>query len=199
MKILHEIPGRVRVYYPDLKMSPNICRQITYSLSARQGIISVRTEPRISTVVVYYDQAALSFDQVIRILSVFELYDDGQLLSRDFWQQSASLRRAVQRSAVSGVLLTMSYATHFLQHPNALLDVFTTIFTGYTVLSHGDRKQGRIRHPDIITAFITSFALGPTKMTEVALTSWIVNALELIQDYHQLNEHQQKMLTQTAF
>jgi hypothetical protein len=198
MEILHEIPGRVRVYYPDLKMTPNICRQINYSLLARQGITSVRTEPRISTVTVYYNQQLLTFDQVIRILLLFGLYDDGQLLSRDFWQQSASLRRAVQRSAVSGALLTASYVAHFLQRPSSMLDIFTTIFTGYTVLSHGDRKQGRIKHPDIITAFITSFALGPTKMTEVALTSWIVNVLELAQDYHQLNEHQHKMVTQAV-
>lgn len=195
MEILSEIPGRIRVHYQDLTMTSDICRQMETTLAARPGITYVRPEPRISTLLVKYDTTVLTFDRVIQILSTFSLYDDGETLSTEYYRQERSLHRAVQRSIISGCLLAGSYAFHFLNAPSRMLDAFATVYTGYTVLSHGDREHGRLHHPDIITGFITSLTLGPSKMTEVALTSWVMNIFELREDYHRLMAHHRHLIS----
>ncbi|KRL01638.1 HMA2 domain-containing protein [Liquorilactobacillus capillatus] len=190
MLILHEIPGRIRVYYETLVFSEKNCRRIQTSLSQKEGIIDFRIEPRITTLTVRYDPEILELNEVVRTLLVFQLYNDGEHISKTYVQGQKSFEREVQRSATSGILLATSFGLKLLGYPNVLIDTFATVFTGYTILSHGDRRKGRIHHPDILTAFITSFTLGPKKMTEVALTSWVINVLELINDYQKLHNHQ---------
>lgn len=190
MLILHEIPGRIRVYYETLVFSEKNRRRIQGNLAQKKGILSFRVEPRITTLTVRYDPAVLDLNEVVRTLLVFQLYNDGEYISRTYVQGQKSFEREVQRSAISGILLAASFGLKLVGYPNVLLDTFATVFTGYTILSHGDRRKGRFHHPDVLTAFITSFTLGPKKMTEVALTSWVINLLELINDYQKLNNHQ---------
>ncbi|WP_311406732.1 HMA2 domain-containing protein [Liquorilactobacillus uvarum] len=190
MLILHEIPGRIRVYYETLVFSEKNCRRIQLNLSQKKGILSFRVEPRITTLTVRYDSETLDLNEVVRMLLIFQLYNDGEHISKTYVQGQKSFEREVKRSATSGVLLAASFGLKLVGYQNVLIDTFATVFTGYTILSHGDRRKGRFHHPDVLTAFITSFTLGPKKMTEVALTSWAINLLELINDYQKLNNHQ---------
>jgi hypothetical protein len=196
--ILHEIPGRIRVCYPELSMNKRIQKQIEHNLSQTSGVNFIRVEPVISTVTVKYDTTVTRFENVFAVLNSFRYYTKNGNIEEKYSVSIQSFNRAVQRSAISGLLLGGSYLMKALNSPNTQLDLIATVFTGYTVLSHGDRNHDRIHHPDILTAFITSFALGPGKMTEAALTSWIMNVLELTQDYRRIKDRNEILTRETV-
>ncbi|HLQ39721.1 MAG TPA: hypothetical protein VK118_02010 [Tetragenococcus sp.] len=186
MAVLHELPGRIRVYYPYLKMNEEICQRMMKTINEHDGFDNIRIEPRIATVLVHYDKEKYSIREVIDLLSTFQYLSEGTKVLGSYSEKRRSLERASHRALTSGILLTASYGLKALSQSNPMVDTLAIVYTGYTVLSHGDRQGGRLHHPDVITAFISSVALGPQKMTEVALTSWIMNIFELFQEYRDL-------------
>lgn len=190
--VLHDIPGRIRVHYPTLVFSQLIQLRIKRNLMELNGVTSTRIEPRIGTLTVLYDPQKIRICELIEILASFSYYKDAPQVSDKTARNWQSFQRARNRSFVSGGLLAGNYFLKLVGQPNSMLDVFSTIYTGYTVLSHGDRQKGRIHHPDILTGLITSVTLGPNKMNEVALTSWLMNLFEVYRDYQELNNQRIK-------
>lgn len=185
--VLHDIPGRVRVYYSTLDFSERITLRIKRNLTELNGVEHTRIEPRIGTLTVRYDPREIRICDLIEVLASFSYYQDAPQFSEKTSRNWQSFQRARNRSLVSGSLLVSNYFLKLIGRPSSMLDIFSTIYTGYTVLSHGDRQKGRIHHPDILTGLITSVTLGPNKMNEVALTSWLMNLFEVYRDYQELN------------
>lgn len=189
MAVLHDISGRIRVYYPQLIFSDEVAQRMERNLVELLGVQKVRMEPRIGTITVGYDPEQLRAYDLIQALLSFSYYEDTPLISNQNAKNWQSFYRARNRSVVSGCLLVGNYLFKLAGKPSSTLDIFSTIYTGYTVLSHGDRKKGQIRHPDILTGLISSVTLGPGKMNEVAFTSWLMNLFELYHDYQELMRH----------
>jgi hypothetical protein len=69
VKLLHAVPGRIRVRIPRIKNDPEYAARIGERLRALPGITAVAASPVTASVVVRYDDATTSFPELIPGLS----------------------------------------------------------------------------------------------------------------------------------
>jgi cation transport ATPase len=73
VKVVHAIPGRVRLKYHRLRKSPQMSRTIHGKLSAIKGVKRAEANPTTSSVVVHYDPGQKSIELFLEIAAVFGL------------------------------------------------------------------------------------------------------------------------------
>jgi hypothetical protein len=73
LKIVHAIPGRVRLKYHRLKKSPQISRTLHSKLSSIKGVTKAEANPTTGSVVVHYDPGQKSMELFLEIAAVFGL------------------------------------------------------------------------------------------------------------------------------
>src|SRR5271157_3939354 len=67
-KVMHEIPGRLRIKNSVIHRKSDLCQAIERELMSVLGVDSYKTNPLTSTVLVQYDPKELSRDQIIEII-----------------------------------------------------------------------------------------------------------------------------------
>jgi hypothetical protein len=92
IKVVHAIPGRVRVKISHLKEDPALAREVQERLSAVQGIRQVEVNPVTGSVLVLYDRTALeSLDSLLSLAAWFSsLFPDLEFGDVDGWITSAN-------------------------------------------------------------------------------------------------------------
>jgi Heavy metal associated domain 2 len=92
IKIVHAIPGRVRVKLSRLKENPALVREIQERLPAVQGIQRVEVNPVTGSVLVVYDRTELeSLDSLLSLAEWFgPLFPDFELSELEDWLASAN-------------------------------------------------------------------------------------------------------------
>ncbi|WP_210611013.1 HMA2 domain-containing protein [Priestia flexa] len=177
--VLHDIPGRIRFHIPALKDKENY-EEIEHMFSSLKGISSVRIEPVIQTMLIYYDSTQLSRKTIFRYVSIFFQQTRLDPLDDIMIQMDPATRKDWLRTLFSGgLLLLAAIRKSSFYKPDALV-YGAVAATGYTVLSHG--SSNKIRHPDILTGIVTMLSLGPSNMLYVAMITWTVNVLELLHE-----------------
>ncbi|MEH7584965.1 HMA2 domain-containing protein, partial [Priestia megaterium] len=177
--ILHDIPGRIRFHIPALRDKKNHV-EIEHMFSALKGITSVRIEPTIQTMLIYYDVSQLSRNTIFRYVSIFFQQTRLDPLDDIMIQMDPATRNDWLRTLFSGGLLLLAGIRKSSFHKPDALVYGAVVATGYTVLSHG--TSNKMRHPDILTGIVTMLSLGPSNMLYVAMITWIVNVLELLHE-----------------
>lgn len=177
--ILHDIPGRLRIHVPTLRIEQQYEKISTLFLSIK-GIQQVKIQPIIQTLLIQYDQDEISRNHLLKCVSSFFRQDQAFPLNGVISHMMPNMRGSVIRSLIAGGLLLVAYlqGTSFKQ-PTPLA-YGAVIATGYAVLSHG--TQDKLRHPDILTGILSLVSLGPSNMLHGAMITWAVNVLELLHE-----------------
>jgi Heavy metal associated domain 2 len=92
MKVVHAIPGRVRVKIARLKENPVLAREVQARLSAVQGIQHVEVNPVTGSVLVLYDRTAFeSLDSMLSLAPWFSpLFPDIEFRELEDWPASVN-------------------------------------------------------------------------------------------------------------
>ena len=177
--ILHDIPGRLRLHVPALRIEQQY-EEISSLFLSLTGVRDVKIQPIIQTLLIQYDQNEITRNHLLKCVSAFFQQDQAFPLNSVIGQLEPKIRGNIIRSLIAGGLLLVAYlqGTSFKQ-PTALA-YGAVIATGYAVLSHG--TQNKLRHPDIITGILSLVSLGPSNMLHGAMITWAVNVLELLHE-----------------
>ncbi|REB07224.1 hypothetical protein DVB69_10265 [Sporosarcina sp. BI001-red] len=175
-KIIHHIPGRMRLYVPVLKYTDDQ-ESICELFQSIKGIQNVRIEPKIGAMIIDYDSIHMCPDRLIRNIGLFfhQNADDFRMLQN----QSATTRKDLLKSMVTGVLLLIAFIRKTKNPMPDLFDYLVVISTSFTVLTHGENK---ISHPDVLTGIVSMASLGSRKILQVSLLTWIVNLIEVMSE-----------------
>jgi hypothetical protein len=176
--IVHEIPGRIRLIIPALGERKDY-KSIEKMFSSLNGIVGVRIEPLIHSMMVEYNAQMLSRNVLLNYISIFFKQIRYDPLDDLMVHVKPTVRRDLFRSLLSGVLLLIAYSRKTSGPRPDLLDYLVTVSTAYTVLSHGTNK---LRHPDVITGIISMFSLGTNNILQVSAITWVVNLFEIFHD-----------------
>ena len=88
----HNVPGRLRVKIPTLTGSPARMKAVENLLASLAGIEHIKTNTLTGSVVVNYDPDLLSAQQIIRLLTDHEYFDDANAITHDELVQSAATK-----------------------------------------------------------------------------------------------------------
>ena len=177
IKILHSIPGRIRLSIPALSRisQPSAIKGVLQSI---RGIDEVRVEPIIKTVLIKYDAKKRRVTDILQYLTMF-FPQSNQEPSMQLFSKREGIKKDIWRSILSGSLLLIAFLRKNIKaHPD-MFDYLAVISTSYTVLSHGENK---LRHPDVLTGLISIVSLGSHNILQLALATWIVNLVEVFND-----------------
>ncbi|MFC0524476.1 HMA2 domain-containing protein [Pontibacillus salicampi] len=177
--IIHDIPGRLRLIIPALYDKKDY-EQINQMFSSIKGIEQVRIEPIIQSMVISYNQEMINKKNILRFISLFFKQTRFDPLDNIMVNFKPNQRKDFLRSLVTGILLLVAYLNKSSGSVPGMLDYAVVISTAYTVLSHGENHK--LRHPDVITGIVSMLSLGVGNILHVAMVTWAVNALELLND-----------------
>jgi hypothetical protein len=108
VRLVHAIPGRIRVRIPRIKNDPDYAARIGERLRALPGITGVEASPVTASVVVRYDEAATSFPDLIPGLS--ETFRAHLLPEIERERIEAMLRASPNGSAATTTLTSRVYS-----------------------------------------------------------------------------------------
>ncbi len=175
-KIIHHIPGRMRLYVPALKYTDDQ-ESICELFQSIKGIQHVRIEPIIGAMIVDYDSSHMSSNRLTRSIGLFfhQNADDFRVLQNN----SATARKDLLKSMVTGILLLIAFIRKTKNPMPDLFDYLVVISTSFTVLTHGENK---INHPDVLTGIVSMASLGSKRILQVSLLTWVVNLIEVLSE-----------------
>lgn len=175
-KVVHSVPGRLRLHIPILKQMDEYS-SIEELFQSIKGVRYVRIEPIIQTMLIEYDEQEIEKQVVLRNVGLFfnQISEDMGFVM----DHSGNLRGDLVKSFVSGVLLLIAFMRKNGSMRPDVFDYLVVISTSYTVLSHGENRLG---HPDVLTGIISMVSLGAQNILKVSLVTWLVNLIEVISD-----------------
>lgn len=175
-KIIHSLPGRIRLSIPALKQMEEH-QAIAKLFASIKGIRYVRIEPIIQTMLIQFDPSEIRQRIVLRNVSLFfqQISEDLRFTSN----QPAKHRGDLIKSIVSGILLFIAFVRKNGSIRPDLFDYLVVISTSYTVLSHG---KNRLSHPDVLTGIVSMVSMGAQNILKISLLTWIVNFIEVVSD-----------------
>lgn len=175
-KVVHSIPGRVRLHIPILKQMEEYA-SIAELFESIKGVRHVRIEPIIQTMLIEYDPQVLKKQVVLRNVGLFfnQISEDMRFMT----DPKGNLRGDLLKSFVSGILLLIAFLRKNGSTRPDVFDYLVVISTSYTVLSHGEDRLG---HPDVLTGIISMVSLGAQNILKISLVTWLVNLIEVVSD-----------------
>ncbi|MGN1400797.1 MAG: HMA2 domain-containing protein [Bacillus sp. (in: firmicutes)] len=181
-KIVHSIPGRIRLIIPSLS-STNEHSTIEKLFLSVTGINRVRIEPIIQSMVIEYDPLRTDLSHLLEFVVLFS--PRVQETQVPLFSPKGDLQKDLLRSVVTGILLLIAFLRKTVKHRPDAFDYLVVISTSYTVLSHGENK---LRHPDVITGLISMLSLGSQNILQVAMVTWAVNMIEVFNDLRRTSQ-----------
>ncbi|MGR9047494.1 HMA2 domain-containing protein [Halobacillus faecis] len=176
--IVHDIPGRLRLIIPALYDKRDY-DQIQDMFTSIKGIESVRIEPTIQSMTISYVKELINRKVILRFISLFFKQTRFDPLDNIMVNIAPAQRKDFLRSLVTGFLILIAYLNNKPGKVPGMLDYAVVISTAYTVLSHGENK---FRHPDVITGIVSMLSIGAGNILQVAMVTWAVNVIELLND-----------------
>lgn len=169
--ILHSIPGRIRLHIPALANQIDHTN-IEKAFGNLQGFELVTIQPITKSMTIKYDHRVLQHIDVIRFVQLFFSADSAVAAS----EQTRDIKKDIQHTLFSGVLLLASYYRKNTAVNANMLDYFMVATTTYTVSSRGDHK---LTKPDMIKALVSMFSSGTSGVLQSALVVYILNIVQL--------------------
>ncbi|WP_027954574.1 HMA2 domain-containing protein [Halobacillus kuroshimensis] len=176
--IVHDIPGRLRLIIPAL-YDKKEHGQIQDMFTSIKGIQKVNIEPAIQSMTVHYSKDVINRKIILRFISLFFKQTQFDPLDNIMINIAPAQRKDFFRSLVTGFLILLAYLNNKPGSVPGMLDYAVVISTAYTVLSHGENK---LRHPDVLTGIVSMLSIGAGNILQVAMVTWAVNVLELLND-----------------
>jgi copper chaperone CopZ len=93
---LHHVPGRLRVRMPAIRNNAQITSEVE-GLFDIYGVDNLKINPLTGSVVIHFDPALVSHDQILQILKTKGLFDESCIVNDDEKIQQAS-RTAVTKA-----------------------------------------------------------------------------------------------------
>jgi hypothetical protein len=177
--ILHDIPGRLRIHIPVIRIDQEY-EEIKTMFSTLRGVQNVRIQPIIQTMLIQYKTDEISRNHLLKCVSLFFHQQPSYPFNHVISHITPNVRGSLVRSLIAGGLLLIAYIQDASFKQPTALAFGAVIATGYAVLSHG--TQNKFRHPDIITGILSLGSLGPANMLHGAMITWAVNVLELLHE-----------------
>lgn len=173
-KIVHAIPGRVRLSIPILEKvrDHDSIKEMFESIT---GIEHVRITPEINAMIIVYNSRKLDKRIILKDIGLFfsQLEDDQLPIDLD----RQKMLGAIVKSVISGILILVAFLRRNGRLTPNLFDYLVVISTSYTVLSHG---ENRLSHPDVLMGIISIISLGAQNILSASLIAWFVNLIEVI-------------------
>lgn len=175
-KVVHSIPGRVRLHIPILRQMDEYA-SITELFESIKGVRSVKIEPIIQTMLIEYDPQEINKRVVLRNVGLFfnQISEDIGFMM----DPKGNFRGDLLKSFVSGALLLVAFLRKNGSMRPDVFDYLVVISTSYTVLSHGENRLG---HPDVLTGIISMVSLGAQNILKISFVTWLVNLIEVLSD-----------------
>ena len=161
-------------------------KEIERFYCAIKGIEKVRIEPTIMTMVIMYNSQEISKKKIHQYITLFFRQKTWKPVQPIIIYSTQGLRKAIIRSAVTGLLLLVALIKKRFINQIDVFDYLVVISTAHTVLSHGE--EDRYKHPDILTGIISLFSLGASNLLHVCIVTWAVNVLEILHDIKWANQ-----------
>ncbi|MEW6697588.1 MAG: hypothetical protein ACOY35_04895 [Bacillota bacterium] len=171
-QVAHALPGRLRLLFN------NGLRQLGTAdaiLVKKPGILSVRYNPVIHSLLVYYDEKQLSRQEVLSFIEGHLGLKPG-LQSRDnlFWPLLAGgalLLSYVYKRSSQGTNVSSSF-----------LDYLAAGITAYSVLTHRDSTQcgDKSMHLDTLAGLVSLFSLKSDGRSMGLFITWLLNFIEVM-------------------
>lgn len=175
--LAHDIKGRLRVIVSALQGRKDYL-QIEHHFNSLKGVVYVRIEPIISSILIEYDAKVLDRNLLLRHIDVFFKQPPLNPLDNFIGNVKPNVKRDIFYSFFTGILLLASMARKTSKTAPDLLDYMVVISTAFTVLSHGETNK--LKHPDVIAGILSMLSLGPNNIHQVSAIAWGVNLLEIL-------------------
>jgi hypothetical protein len=106
IKIMHAIPGRIRIKVAQPRENPTLAAQIQEHLASVSGVQKVEANTRTSSLILLYDAAALSSPEGFRVFTepLAALFPELTLPDFAAWQSLSMGARAAALPAVGGMI-----------------------------------------------------------------------------------------------
>lgn len=173
-KIVHAVPGRVRLLIPILKQVSDH-DSIKEMFESITGIEHVRITPEINSMIVIYNSRKLDKRIILKDIGLFFSQLEDDQLPKDLDRKQ--MLGAIVKSVISGILILVAFLRRNGRLTPDVFDYLVVISTSYTVLSHG---ENRLSHPDVLTGIVSMVSLGAQNILSASLIAWFVNLIEVI-------------------
>ncbi|SFM02808.1 heavy metal translocating P-type ATPase [Pelosinus propionicus] len=193
LKIVHKIPGRIRIYYPRIKQNPKFAIQLEVLLRKQKGIQECSANPKSGKILIQYNRAIIAEDIVWSFLQQHTKQTSGhQSFKRQkvkpFEVEDVPIPTQIALVAIGGLTLLYHLFRYLFRlgplSANFLsLTSLATLITSFPILRSGIENLflRRILNNEILigTAIILSVLLkeGATGLVVV----WLVNLSTLIE------------------
>lgn len=173
-KIVHAVPGRVRLSIPILEQvrDHDSIKEMFESIT---GIEHVRITPEINSMVIIYNSRKLDKRIILKDIGLFFSQLEDDQLPKDLDRKQ--MLGAIVKSIISGILILVAFLRRNGRLSPDVFDYLVVISTSYTVLSHG---ENRLSHPDVLTGIVSMVSLGAQNILSASLIAWFVNLIEVI-------------------
>ncbi len=182
VKVVHSLPGRIRIDLPELKKNPSLSAVITRVTKQLPGIREVHANPLTGRVMVVYAQDRLAPGVLLKFLNKITsrtkgkeprgLREEERVARKPIEPEDLPIRRQWLNVALGGGVLAYLGLKHSLYGRTALAQnahifnvaAVTAIISGYPVLRSGFQglAKGKINH-DLL---ISGLALGTILLRE---------------------------------
>ncbi|AIF52147.1 cation-translocating P-type ATPase [Pelosinus sp. UFO1] len=192
-QIVHQIPGRIRVYHPRIKYNPNLAAQIEMLLREQKGIEECKANPKSGKILIKYNRDMIS-EEVLWPLLQNQSYNTSKPKvckrekTKPFELEDVSIPTQIALVAIGGLALLYHLFRYLFRPAPLSLNLarqtsLITLITAFPILRSGVENLflRRVLNNEILigTAIILSVLLreGTTGLVVV----WLVNLSTLIE------------------
>ena len=163
-EVKHELPGRIRLKNPALLRQGALCRAIERELLGVLGIDSYKTSSTTGSVLIHYDESALSRDQVIQVV------DDALARAEPSPEKDALELELPLATLTMPVAAAAQYAAPGLMPAALAMVAYTSIptFQGARTVLAEEKRLG----VDALDAIVVLGCLGTASVFPGALLCW---------------------------
>lgn len=173
-KIVHAVPGRVRLAIPILEKVRDH-DSIKDMFESITGIEHVRIVPELNAMIINYNSRKLDKRIILKDIGLFFSQLEDDQLPKDLDRKH--MIGDIAKSVISGILILVAFLRRNGRLTPDVFDYLVVISTSYTVLSHG---ENRLSHPDVLTGIVSMVSLGAQNILSASLIPWFVNLIEVI-------------------
>jgi cation-transporting P-type ATPase C len=107
----HHLPGRIRIFVPELYRSPTLCKSLEQDLAARPALRAARCNPFTGRALIIYDDKKAALEQILEAIHDFqsEQKEKRLLLRRTETNEPEDLPLVWQGYRLAGLSLVLAY------------------------------------------------------------------------------------------
>jgi len=171
--VLHELPGRLRVQFSLPPLKP---RSMEKAVREHEGIELIKYTPVTKTVLVKFDPALVSREEIIIRMAVFMSLENNNIPVQLFSQPQK--KEMSDFAFYSAVLLAAGFVSKYVLKTtkyNLVTEWAAGIGTAYAVLDHawGEMRETGVFHPEVLSLSYLLISMIRGNYLPAAAFTWI--------------------------